>query len=97
MLQAQLKGKLSAQIVDVDEAGIDNQDEYPYGYGKIGQRFSALKSGQRTQRVSWMAALKPGQLFAPMTFEGTCNRDLFEMWRFAVSCAAVASRGCHEH
>lgn len=27
-----------------------------------------------------IAALKQGQLFAPMTFEGSCNRDLFEMW-----------------
>jgi hypothetical protein len=39
-----------------------------------------LKSGKRTQRVSWICALKDGHLFAPMTFEGSCNRDLFEMW-----------------
>jgi hypothetical protein len=24
--------------------------------------------------------LKEGKLFAPMTFAGCCNRDLFEMW-----------------
>ncbi len=55
-------------------------DEYPYGYCKIGQRFFALKEGKRTQRVSWIAGLKQGKLFAPMTYEGACNRDLFEMW-----------------
>ena len=49
------------------EAGIDNRDEYEYGYCKIGQRFHALKSGKRTERVSWIAALKQGKLFAPMT------------------------------
>ncbi len=64
----------------VDEAGIDNREDYPYGYCKIGERFYALKSGKRTERVSWIAALKQEKLFAPMTFEGACNRDLFEMW-----------------
>jgi DDE superfamily endonuclease len=64
----------------VDEAGIDNREEYPYGYCEIGERFYALKSGKRTNRVSWITALKEGKIFAPMTFDGTCNRDLFEMW-----------------
>ena len=64
----------------VDEAGIDNREEYPYAYCEIGQRYHALKSGKRTERVSWIAALKQGNLFAPMTFVGCCNRDLFEMW-----------------
>ena len=69
-----------SQIVYVDEAGIDNREDYPYGYCEIGQRFYALKLGKRTERVSWIAALKQGKLFAPMTFTGSCNRDLFEMW-----------------
>jgi transposase len=30
--------------------------------------------------VSWIAALKQGTMLAPMTFAGSCNRDLFEMW-----------------
>lgn len=64
----------------VDEAGIDNREEYPYGYCEIGQRFHAFKSGKRTERVSWIAALKQGQLFAPMTNACSCNRALFEMW-----------------
>ena len=64
----------------VDEAGVDNREDYPYGYCEIGQRFHAQKSGNRTERVSWIAALKQGKLFAPMSFAGSCNRDLFEMW-----------------
>lgn len=31
-------------------------------------------------RVSWIAASREGNLFAPMTFAGSCNRDLVEMW-----------------
>ena len=54
--------------------------DYPYGYCEVGKRFYALKSGKRTERVSWIAALKEGYLFAPMTFSGSCNRGLFEMW-----------------
>jgi hypothetical protein len=50
----------------VDEAGIDNREDYPYGYCKIGQRFPALKSGKRTERVSWIAALCQHQLMAPL-------------------------------
>ena len=67
-------------MVYVDEAGIDNREEYPYGYCEIGQRFHALKWGKHTQRVSWIAALKQGNLFAPMTNICSCNRDLFQMW-----------------
>ncbi|HEY9819210.1 MAG TPA: IS630 family transposase [Candidatus Sericytochromatia bacterium] len=78
--QERLKTKHPNQIVYVDEAGIDNREDYPYGYCEIGQRFYSIKSGKRTERVSWIAALKEGKLLAPMTFEGACNRDLFEMW-----------------
>ena len=69
-------------------------EEYPYGYCGIGQRFHAavfggrimppptnlLKLRKRTQRVSWIAARKQGNLFAPMTNECSCNQDLFELW-----------------
>lgn len=72
--------KPAGQIVYVDEAGIDNREDYPYGYCEVGQRFFALKSGKRSERVSWIAALKAGKVFAPMTFVGSCNRDLFELW-----------------
>jgi transposase len=78
--QARLLSKQRHQIVYVDEAGIDNRDDYPYGYCEVGKRFYAFKSGRRTERVSWIAALKESTLFAPITFAGSCNRDLFELW-----------------
>lgn len=78
--QARLNTKSVHQLVYVDEAGIDNREDYAYGYCEIGQRFHALKSGKRTEGVSLIAALKQGNIFAPMTFTGCCNRDLFEMW-----------------
>lgn len=30
--------------------------------------------------MSWISALKNGKILAPLTFEGCCNRDLFEVW-----------------
>lgn len=66
--------------VYVDEAGFDNRDDYPYGYSPKGERCHALRSGKRTERVSWLSALKQGKLFAPLTFQGSCNKDLFESW-----------------
>ncbi len=54
--------------------------DYPYGYCEVGQRFYALKPGKRTERVSWIAALREDSIFAPMTFAGSCTRNLVEMW-----------------
>jgi len=56
-----------SKIVYVDEAGFDNQDDYPYGYSPKGTRCYALKSGKRVAGVSWIAALKLGKVFAPLT------------------------------
>ena len=39
-----------------------------------------MKSGKRSIRVSIMSALCQGKLVAPLTFEGTCNRLVFEKW-----------------
>ena len=64
----------------VDEAGFDNRDDYPYGYSPKGERCYALKSGKKRERTSWISALTEKKLFAPLAFEGSCNRDLFEFW-----------------
>ena len=67
-------------IVYVDEAGMDNREDYGYGWNQKGQRFHALKSGRRQGRVNMIAALRNQQLMAPFTIEGSCNRIVFEIW-----------------
>jgi hypothetical protein len=37
--------KKAEERVYIDESGIDNRDEYGYGWNEKGQRFHALKSG----------------------------------------------------
>jgi len=43
----QLDTQPQEQIVYVDEAGMDQQDDYAYGWNEPGYRFHALKSGRR--------------------------------------------------
>lgn len=64
----------------MDESGIDNREDYSYGWNEFGKRFYDLKSGKRSIRVSIVSALCQGKLVAPLTFEGACNRQLFEKW-----------------
>ena len=67
-------------LVYVDEAGFDNRDDYPYAYSPKGERCYAFKSGKKRARTSWVAALKEGKVFAPLTFEGSCNHHVVEAW-----------------
>jgi len=57
-------------IVYADEAGMDNRDDYAYGWIELGERFHALKSGRRQGRVNMIAAYCNRQLIAPFTIEG---------------------------
>lgn len=68
------------QLVYADESGMDAGDEYDYGYSLKGQRFEAFKSGSREERVNMIAAWSKHQLLAPFTVNGSCNRQVFELW-----------------
>lgn len=63
-----------------DEAGMDQRDEYGYGYSPKGERIEALKSGTRGGRINMIAAYCQRTLLAPFTVEGSCNRTVFETW-----------------
>ncbi len=52
----------------------------PTATARLGNGFMPSNQANARLRVSWIAALKQGNIFAPMTFTGFCNRDLFEMW-----------------
>lgn len=61
----------------IDEAGMDNDEYYEYGWSPYGKRLYALKPGTRTQRISIIAALNQNTLHSPLVFEGFTNRDVF--------------------
>jgi transposase len=62
---AHLSSVATAQIVYLDESGMDSRDQYDYGWNERGQRFHALKSGRREGRVNMIAALCNQTLIAP--------------------------------
>ncbi|WP_347277173.1 IS630 family transposase [Coleofasciculus sp. FACHB-712] len=77
---AQLGDPKAPHLVYVDESGMDERDNYGYGYAPMGERFYALKSGRRQGRVNMIAGYRDGELIAPFTVEGACNRTVFEVW-----------------
>ena len=64
----------------VDESGLDERDDYGYGWSPVGERLHGLKSGRRQGRVNMIAGYRAHQLIAPFTVEGACNRTVFEIW-----------------
>ena len=70
----------AAQLVFVDEAGVDDTHDYPYGYCHHSERFYDLKLGHKTERVSMVSGWNDRQIVAPMTFKGYCNTLLIEAW-----------------
>jgi hypothetical protein len=77
---AQLAAIPASEQVYVDESGMDERDDYGYGWCERGKRFEALKSGRRAGRVNMIAAYCERRLSAPFTVEGACNRVVFETW-----------------
>lgn len=59
---------------------MDERDNYGYGYSRAGERFYDLKSGGRKGRINMIAGYRDGQIIAPFTIEGACNRTVFETW-----------------
>jgi len=49
---AQLEDPKAAHLIYVDESGMDERDNYGYGYAPVGERFYDLKSGRRQGRLT---------------------------------------------
>lgn len=64
----------------MDEAGIDNTIDYPYGYCHKSERFHATKLGHRTERLSMISGWRDGEIVEPMLFKGYCNANLVCKW-----------------
>jgi transposase len=64
-------------IIYSDEAGIDDNEAPPKGWGPVGKRLFAKKKGIRKARYNITAALNKGKLFAPFVFEGYSNASTY--------------------
>ena len=92
----QREGEVGAdQIVYLDETGIDERDQYAYGWSRRGERCEAKHSGGHGKRLSLIAAIRgsePQQLIEPYVFSGHCDRRLVEVWLERLCQALPAGR-----
>jgi transposase len=77
---AQLQTYRCEQLVYVDEAGVDDTEDYAYGWCHQSQRFEADKLGHRTCRISMIAGWCNRRILAPLTFQGYCDTAWVEAW-----------------
>lgn len=67
-------------MIYIDEAGIDDNDGYWYGWSRKGSRCYAKKFGHRKERINFIAGLMNEKLVAPFIFEGYCDRIIFDAY-----------------
>jgi transposase len=67
-------------LIYIDEAGIDDNDCYWYGWSRKGSRCFAKKSGHRKERINFIAGLTNEKLVAPFIFQGYCDRIVFDTY-----------------
>jgi transposase len=75
-----LKTLNPADLVYVDECGLEETLTREYGRSLVGTRLLTDITGKRTIRTSIIAGLCQGKPIAAMYFEGYCNTDLVKTW-----------------
>jgi transposase len=78
--QEQLSTKQAADLVFIDETGIDDNEVNRYAYAEKGTRAFSTKKALRKKRVSVISGLNNNKFCAPLFFEGTCTRQVFETY-----------------
>jgi hypothetical protein len=64
----------------VDETGVDTYLHREYAYSPKGVAVYGMVSGHKYKRIGIVAAQMGKQIVAPLQYEGTMDRDLFELW-----------------
>ncbi|WP_395476239.1 IS630 family transposase [Rickettsia endosymbiont of Pantilius tunicatus] len=67
-------------LVYIDESGIEINICKDRGWGKKSEKLIGKKSGKYYNRTNIIAGYVNKECIAPMIFNGTCNRQLFESW-----------------
>jgi transposase len=53
---------------------------YAYGWGIKGNRIYGMKNAEREKRLSFISTIHGNEHIAPLVFEGTCDRRVFETY-----------------
>lgn len=75
-----LKTLNPADLVYVDECGLQESLNREYARSPIGERCFTDIPGKRESRTSIIAGLSQGKTLAPMLFEGYCNTEVVRSW-----------------
>ena len=75
-----IKNLDSTKLVYIDESGIEISAVKAYGWGKKGKKLSGKKSGKYYKRTNIIAGYVNNKCIAPMTFHGSCDTELFNLW-----------------
>ena len=68
-------------MVYLDESGFDTHTKYSYGWSLVGKKVLDNRFGSKGARVNIIAALNAsGNIFAPFTFEGSCDKNVFNIY-----------------
>ncbi|NAR31121.1 hypothetical protein GPS61_15525 [Acinetobacter haemolyticus] len=70
-------------LVYIDETGIDEREQYDYGWSLQGTRCHAERPGGYGKRLSLISAVLGSAsttLIEPYVFTGHCKRNWFEAW-----------------
>lgn len=81
------------KIAYVDECGIETYLYREYGYAARGQKVCSRVSGRKYKRCGIVAALMNGKVLAPLQYDGTMDRSLFEFW-FSNQLLPALDKGC---
>ncbi len=66
--QERMKKYDSADVLSIDEAGVENSEARTHGWSHSSERCMDERLGHPTERISMMAGFCNGKLVAPMTF-----------------------------
>ena len=91
--QAEISAYPMEKIAYVDECGIDTYLFREYGYAARGQKVFSRISGRRYKRCGIVAAQMNGRILAPLQYDGTMDRSLFEFW-FVNQLLPALEKGC---
>lgn len=67
-------------LVYLDESGFDHSMHRPFARAKRGQKVIGEVSGKFRKRISMIAGYCQNKFIAPMTFDGYCNTETFNIW-----------------
>ena len=59
---------------------MDDTDVQNSAWGLVGKLIYAAKKGKSRKRVSFINALNAGSLIAPFVFDGSCDRNTFQIY-----------------